>query len=177
MTPAGVVLFEHSMSSYPARAAGQGFILQQFPLLLTLPAQRGRVLYSISFRFFFSFFFLSTCQYLRDPMSDDAHTWSQYQVCERALLTWPVWGQRSRRGHRGQKGHFHQNCYFSFRLHGMAVWLMHIDQQDTLYKSYGSRNSPGVTWGHRGQKVIFTKNAISHSDYVVWPWDSCILIS
>ena len=59
----------------------------------------------------------------------------------------------------------------------MAVGLMHIDQQDTLYKSYGSRNSPGVTWGHRGQKVIFTKNAISHSDYVVWPWDSCILIS
>ena len=44
--------------------------------------------------------------------------------------------------------------------------LMHIDQLDTLYKSYGSRNSPGVTWGHRGQKVIFTKNAISHSDYV-----------
>ena len=38
--------------------------------------------------------------------------------------------------------------------------LMHIDQH-TLYKSNGSRNSPGVTWGHRGQKVIFTKNAIS----------------
>ena len=240
-------------ASYPARAAGQGFILQ-------------RVLS----------FFLSTLQYLRDPMSDDAHTWSQYQVCERALLTWPVWGQRSRSGHRGQKGHFHQKCYFSFRvhryghgthtywsagyplqklsvwkiypgsfgvtgvkssfspkllfliqitwyghvthayyisftpstkviglkihrgvtwghrgqkviftkiaishsrLHGMAMGLMHIDQLDTLYKSNGSRNSPGVTWGHRGQKVIFTKNAISPSDYVVWPWDSCIMIS
>ena len=59
----------------------------------------------------------------------------------------------------------------------MAMGLMHIDQLDTLYKSYWSRNSPGVTWGHRGQKVIFTKNAISPSDYVVWPWDSCILIS
>ena len=35
--------------------------------------------------------------------------------------------------------------------------LMHIRQQDTLYKSYGSRNSAGVIWGHRGQKVIFTK--------------------
>ena len=80
-------------------------------------------------------------------------------------------------GHRGQKGHFHQNCYFSFRLHGMAMGLMHIDQQDTLYKSYGSGNSPGVTWDHRGRKVIFTKNAISPSDYMVWPWDSCILIS
>ena len=59
----------------------------------------------------------------------------------------------------------------------MAMGLMHIDQLDTLYKSYGSRNSPGVTWGHRGQKVIFNKNAISPSDYMVWPWDSCILIS
>ena len=46
--------------------------------------------------------------------------------------------------------------------------LMYIDQLDTLYKSYGSRNSPGVTWGHRGQKVNFTKNAISPSDYMVW---------
>ena len=40
--------------------------------------------------------------------------------------------------------------------------LVHIDQLDTLYKSMGHRNSPGVTWGHRGQKVIFSiKNAIS----------------
>ena len=35
--------------------------------------------------------------------------------------------------------------------------LMNIDQLDTLYKSYGSRNSPGVNWGHRGQKVIFAQ--------------------
>ena len=39
----------------------------------------------------------------------------------------------------------------------MAMGLMHIDQLDTLYKSYESRNSPVVTWGHRGQKVIFTQ--------------------
>ena len=80
-------------------------------------------------------------------------------------------------GHRGQKVNFTKKCYFSFRLHGLVMGLMHIDQLDTLYKSYGSRNSPGVTWGHRGQKVIFTKNAISPSDYMVWSWDSYILIS
>ena len=102
--------FAHHFVTLPATA--QGFIFYQFRLL-TLPAQRGRVLYCNEF--FLSF--CQHCQYLRDPMSDDAHTWSQYQVCERALLTWPVWGQRSRRGHRGQKGHFHQKCYFSFRLH------------------------------------------------------------
>ena len=50
--------------------------------------------------------------------------------------------------------------------------LMHIDQLYTLYKSSGSRNSPAVTWGHRGQKVIFTKNAISPSDNMVYLWDS-----
>ena len=55
--------------------------------------------------------------------------------------------------------------------------LVHIDQLDTLYKSHGSRNSPGVTWGHKGQKVIFIKNAISPSDCMVWPWALYKLIS
>ena len=39
----------------------------------------------------------------------------------------------------------------------MVMQLMHIDQLDTLYESYRIKNSSGVTWGHRGQKVIFTK--------------------
>ena len=39
----------------------------------------------------------------------------------------------------------------------MVLGLMHIHQLDTLYKSYGSKNSPGVIWGHRGEKFIFTK--------------------
>ena len=69
-------------------------------------------------------------------------------------------------GVTGVKSSFSPKCYFSFRLHRMTMGLMYIDQLDTLYKSYGSRNSPGVTWGHRGQKVIFTKNAISPSDYI-----------
>ena len=55
--------------------------------------------------------------------------------------------------------------------------LMHTRQLDTLYKSYGSRNSAGVIWGHWGQKVIFTKNVVSPLDYMVWSWDSCIFIS
>ena len=48
-------------------------------------------------------------------------------------------------------------CYFSYKLYGIVMELMHIRQLDTLYKSYGSRNSAGVIWGHRGQKIIFTK--------------------
>ena len=54
---------------------------------------------------------------------------------------------------------------------------MYINQLDPLYKSYWIKNETGVIWGHRGQKVIFTKNAISPSDCMVWLWDSCILIS
>ena len=80
-------------------------------------------------------------------------------------------------GSQGSKGHFHQKCCFSFRLHGMVVGLMHIHQLDTFFKSYGSRNSTGVIWGHRGQKSIFTKYAVSPSDYMVWSWDLCIFIS
>ena len=86
-----------------------------------------------------------------------------------------MWGQRSCRGHRGQKGHFHQKCYFSYRLLGMVLWLTHIHQLNTPYKSYQLKFRFGVIWGHRGQKVIFTKNDIS-TDYIVWSCDSCIFI-
>ena len=53
---------------------------------------------------------------------------------------------------------------------------MYMHQLDPLYKSYGSKNSPGVIWGHRGQKVIFTKNATSPTDYRVRSHDSCTYI-
>ena len=75
-------------------------------------------------------------------------------------------GSKVTLGSPGSKGHLHQKCYFSFRLHGMVMGLMHIYQLDTLYKSYGSRNLRGVIWGHRGQKVIFIKNAITHPCYI-----------
>ena len=48
----------------------------------------------------------------------------------------------------------------------MVMWLMHINQLDILYKSYGRKNSSGVIWGHRGQKVIFTKIDISSTDHM-----------
>ena len=66
-----------------------------------------------------------------------------------------------------------------FLLH--ITWYGHVTHDGSsawpLYKSYGSRNSPGVIWGHCGQKVIFTKNAISPTDYTPRLCDSCILIS
>ena len=67
---------------------------------------------------------------------------------------------------RGQRSKYviflkFSKCFSSYRLNSRVTWLMHIDQLDTVYKSYGSKNSSGVIWGHRGQKVIFTKNAIT----------------
>ena len=52
-------------------------------------------------------------------------------------VTWPLlrhkrwWGQRSRRGHRGQKRgqkrvNFHQKHYSSYRLRSIDMWLMHV---------------------------------------------------
>ena len=135
---------------------------------------------SSSFFFFLLssfFFFLSTCQYLRHATFDIDQTWRKWPVPWQLLAHKQWWGQRSRWGHWGQKGQNHQNCYFSYRLHGMVMWLMHIHQLDSLYKSYRFKKISGVIWGHRGQKVIFTKIAISPTDYMVWSCDSCIFIN
>ena len=70
---------------------------------------------------------------------------------------WVYKFSRDHLGSHGSKGHVHQKRYFPFKLHGMDMELMHIHQLDTRYKFYGSRNSVGIIWGHRGQKVIFTK--------------------
>ena len=53
---------------------------------------------------------------------------------------------------------------------------MHMHKLDLLYESYGPKNSSGVIWGHRGQKVIFTKKASSPSEYVAFTRDlrTCI---
>ena len=95
-------------------------------------------------------------------MTDFHQTWSQEPLTHGIYVLWPEWGQRSRRGHRGQKGQKLKKRYSSYRLQGMITWLMYMYQLDHFYKSYHFKNSSGVIWGHRGQKVIFTKNAIAH---------------
>ena len=62
---------------------------------------------------------------------------------------------------RGQKGHFHQKCYFSYRLHGMVLWLMHIHQLNTPLQKlsaqiliWGYFRSQGSK-GHFHQKYYF----------------------
>ena len=43
----------------------------------------------------------------------------------------------------------------------MTIRLIHVHQLLTLYLSYG------VIWGHWGQKVIFTKQDITHPCYLI----------
>ena len=124
-----------------------------------------RILFSSCF-LFLSFFLLSFWQHVfftYFPTFNFDQTWSQWPVCWPLLRHKQWWGQRSGWGHWGQKGHFHQKGIKFFKILSIDAWLMHMHKLDLLYKSYGPKNSSGVIWGHRGQKVIFTKKASSPS--------------
>ena len=51
----------------------------------------------------------------------------------------------------------------------MTIRLIHVHQLLTLYLSYGVKYQSRVIWGHGGQKVIFTKNAVTHPCYIARP--------
>ena len=76
-------------------------------------------------------------------------------------------------GSHGSKVHFHYNCFSSYNIHCIVTWLMVINKLETLYKTYWLKFRFGVIWGHRGQKVIFTKNANPPTYYVAWSCDLC----
>ena len=48
----------------------------------------------------------------------------------------------------------------------MTTRLIQVDQLETLYLCYGVKCQSRVNWGHWGQKVIFTKNAITRPYYI-----------
>ena len=52
-------------------------------------------------------------------------------------------------------------------LHSMTIRLIHVHQLQTIYLCYGVKCQSGVIWGHLGQKVIFSKNATSATEYMV----------
>ena len=51
----------------------------------------------------------------------------------------------------------------------MTIRLIQVDQLETLYLCYGVNCQTGVIWGHRGQKVIFSKIANFATEYMVFP--------
>ena len=62
-------------------------------------------------------------------------------------------------------------------LHSRVTWLKYINKLETLYKTYWLKFQFGVIWGHRGLKVIFSKNVSSPRDNIALSCDSCICIS
>ena len=50
-------------------------------------------------------------------------------------------------------------------LHSMSLRLIQVDQLET-FLCYGVKCQSGVIWGHRCQKVIFTKNALTRPCYI-----------
>ena len=76
---------------------------------------------------------------------------------------------RGHLGSLGSKGHFHWKCYNLSMSHCMTIRLIHFHQLNTLYLYCGVKCQSGVIWGHRGQKIIFTKNNITRPWYIAWP--------
>ena len=50
-------------------------------------------------------------------------------------------------------------------LLNMTIRLIHVYQLESVYLCYGVKCQSGVIWGHWGQKVIFTINAIIRQCY------------
>ena len=72
-------------------------------------------------------------------------------------------------GVTGVKSSFSINCYNSSMLHSMTIRLVHVHHLETFYLCYGVKCHSRVIWGHWGQKVICTKNAITRQGYIAWP--------
>ena len=92
--------------------------------------------------------------FLQSAWTNFDETWSQWPMTKRADVQWPLTRSKVIQGQRGQKSIFSPKRIKSTRFHGMFTILIHMIAYNALYKSYGSKNSSGVIWGHRGQKVI-----------------------
>ena len=80
-------------------------------------------------------------------------------------------------GVTGVKRSFSQKkCCNSSVVYSKTIRFKHVHQLETLYLCYGVIGQPGVIWGHRGQTLIFTKNALSPLCCVLYQCNSCICI-
>ena len=92
--------------------------------------------------------------FLQSAWTNFDETWSQWPMTKRADVQWPLIWSKVIQGQRGQKSSFSPKRIKSTRFHGMFTILIHMIAYNALYKSYRIKNSSGVIWGHRGQKVI-----------------------
>ena len=111
---------------------------------------------SVSLKFFN--FFLSTTLSNVSTKCLNQFWWNlvimKWPMTKRADVQWPLIRSKVIQGQRGQKSIFSPKRIKSTRFHGMFTILIHMIAYNALYKSYRIKNSSGVIWGHRGQKVI-----------------------
>ena len=140
---------------YPARRRGRVLYF----ILLTLSQPQGSSS-SLSSSFFFLLLLLlsgATCQYLRHATFNIDQTWPKWPVPWPLLSIQTMMGSKVTMGSLGSKRSISPKLLFLYRLHGMVMWLMHIHQLDTLYKSYQwpLKNYPG-SFGVTGVKRSFS---------------------
>ena len=88
---------------------------------------------------------------------------------------WPR--SRSPKGHRGQKGHFHEKSFNSPTLGSMMTRFKYMNKLETLYKSYTLKNHQRSFEVTRGQKVKNHEKSIIPPYKTAWPWNYSICIS
>ena len=103
MSTTNILVTNYSDSNYPADAAAGSCITS-------------------SSSFFFLFFFFSPKMLFLIQIrwyGNVTHAYlSAGYPLQKSSAQFPIWGHF---GSQGAKGHFHQTCYFSFRLHGMVM--------------------------------------------------------
>ena len=87
------------------------------------------------------------------------------------MLTW---------GHLGSQWSnfdFHLKCNNSSIFHSIFMLLIQMHKLETLNLLWGVKSQSGVIWGHRGQILIFTKNALPLLCYQVYSCNSYTCIT
>ena len=125
-----------------------------FFFFLLLTQAHAMRLCSVSLKFFN--FFLSTTLSNVSTKCLNQFWWNLVTMTndQARRCQWPLTRSKVIQGQKGQKSIFSPKRIKSTRFHGEFTILIHMIAYNPLYKSYGIKNSSGVIWGHRGQKVI-----------------------
>ena len=108
-------------------------------------------------------------KYTWDPQF---HSWGQGQLGVTSASKYHATVSRSvSKGRKVLLSFFLTICFFFHMLDRIFTKLGQKQVWVDGYKTYGSKKSSGVIWGHRGQKDDFTKNASPPTDYMVWSGD------
>ena len=128
---------------------------------------------SCGFLLFLLFLLSHNLFLLPHDWSDFDLTWSERPVSEWLQKLSTDWPQMSFRGHRGQKGHFHEKCFNSPKLCSRITWLTHINTALYSLQKLSMKGQSEVIWGYRGQKTRSNYKQLQMTKVTVsmcWCW-------